>query len=387
MTIQMKGKPLRVLQVVGKMCRAGAETLLMNLYRSIDREHIQFDFLTHRQEQGDYDEEIMALGGKIYRLCPMSVKNSLKYGRMLQKFFQEHPDYRIIHSHLDAMSSLPLAAAKRAGVPVRIAHSHNTDFPRDMRYPMRLVAQGLIPLSATHYFACSKESARFLFPKRIFQEGNYTVLKNAIVLENFVYLEEKRRQMREKLGFGESTFIIGHVGRFSKQKNHRKLLQVFSVLHKQCPDSVLILAGQGELWEEIRGLCAQLELEKAIWFLGVRDDIESLMQAFDLFLLPSLYEGFPVVGVEAQAAGLPCLFSNSIKKDIALTSGVEFLPLRASDEIWAQRALALRGKPRRDNLKILRAKGFDIAQQAEQMMEFYLNAAEVQWKVEEGQIT
>ena len=191
-----QGEPLRVLQVVGQMYRAWSETLLMNLYRNIDRTLIQFDFLTHRQERGDYDEEIEALGGHIYRLCPMSLRNSVRYGRMLGEFFREHPDYQIVHSHLDAMSSLPLAAAKRAGVEVRIAHSHNTDFPRDKRYPLRLLSQRLIPLSATHYFACSDESARFLFPKRIFEKKEYQVLKNAIELKRFAYREETRKQMR-----------------------------------------------------------------------------------------------------------------------------------------------------------------------------------------------
>ena len=377
-----QGEPLRVLQVVGQMYRAGAETLLMNLYRNIDRTLIQFDFLTHRQERGDYDEEIEALGGHIYRLCPMSLRNSVRYGRMLGEFFREHPDYQIVHSHLDAMSSLPLAAAKRAGVEVRIAHSHNTDFPRDKRYPLRLLSQRLIPLSATHYFACSDESARFLFPEKIFEKKEYQVLKNAIELKRFAYREETRKQMRAELRIAPDTLVVGHVGRFCQQKNHGKLLGIFACLHGKFPDSQLLLAGRGELLEETKALCSQLGLGNAVRFLGVRDDIEDLMQAFDVFLLPSLYEGFPVVGVEAQAAGLPCLFSDGIKRDIALTRAVEFLPLAAEDEIWAQKILELQGLLRLDNTQVLAEKGFDIGEQAESMMRFYQNAAGIKKGIE-----
>ena len=367
-------RPLRVLQVVGQMYRAGAETLLMNLYRNIDRNLVQFDFLTHRQERGDYDDEIEALGGNVYCLCPMSLQNSAKYARMLGDFFREHPYYRIVHSHLDAMSSLPLAAAKRAGVEVRIAHSHNTAFPRDKKYPLRLVSQKLIPLTATHYFACSDESAKFLFPKQVFEKKNYQVLKNAIELNLFAYREEVRKQMRAELGIASGTLAVGHVGRFCQQKNHRKLLRIFACLHRQFPDSLLLLAGRGELLEEMKSLCSQLKLEKAVKFLGVRSDIEDLMQAFDVFVLPSLYEGFPVVGVEAQAAGLPCLFSDRVKRDIALTNAVKFLPLEAEDEVWAREVLELQKTPRFDNTGILAKKGFDIGEQAENMTEFYQNA-------------
>lgn len=367
-------RPLRVLQVVGQMYRAGAETLLMSLYRNIDRDLVQFDFLTHRQERGDYDDEIEALGGNVYRLCPMSLQNSVKYARMLGEFFREHPYYHIVHSHLDAMSALPLAAAKRAGVEVRIAHSHNTAFPRDKKYPLRLVSQKLIPLTATHYFACSDESAKFLFPKQVFASKGYQVLKNAIELNLFAYREEVRKQIRAELGIASGTLVVGHVGRFCQQKNHMKLLTVFACLHRQFPDSLLLLAGRGELLEEMKILCRQLKVEKAVKFLGVRSDIEDLMQAFDVFVLPSLYEGFPVVGVEAQAAGLPCLFSDRVKRDIALTNTVRFLPLEAEDEVWAREVLELQKTPRFDNTGILAKKGFDIGEQAEIMTEFYQNA-------------
>ncbi len=368
-------QPLRVLQVVGKMDRAGAETLLMNLYRHIDRSRVQFDFLTHRDDAGDYDAEITDLGGTVYHVCPMSLKNGLRYPQALKAFFENRPGYRIIHSHIDAMSALPLGAAKRAGVPVRIAHSHNTAFPRDGKYPIRLLARQLLPLVATHCFSCSDAAAGFLFPKKTMENGSYAVLPNAIELERFAFSPSIRAAKRQELEIGSETFVVGHVGRFCMQKNHDKLLHIFAVLHQRRPDSILFLVGQGELKNKISALSTQLGIENSVHFLGVRNDVERLMQAFDLFLLPSLYEGFPVVGVEAQAAGLPCLMSDRIKSDVALTDPVVFVPLEADDALWAQRAEELFTCCRESTTEKLAAQGFDIKKQASFLEDFYLNVS------------
>lgn len=365
-------QPLRVLQVVGQMDRAGAETLLMNLYQRINRKRVQFDFLTHRQEPGDYDAEIVSLGGGVFRLCPMSVSNLLKYPRLLRTFFREYPGYQIVHSHIDAMSAIPLAAAKRAGIPVRIAHSHNTSFPKDGKYPVRLLAKALLPMQATHYFSCSHATACFLFPPSAVQKREYTVLPNAIELSQFAFCDRTRSAIREELGINDSTLAVGHVGRFCRQKNHAKLVRVFATLHRQHPQSILLLVGQGELQQEVRCLCETFELGESVRFLGVRDDVARLMQAFDLLLLPSLYEGFPVVGVEAQAAGLPCLMSDRIDRGASLAGQVGFLPLEADDSLWAQAAQEFAHLPRRNTTGELVEKGFDITRQATFLENFYL---------------
>ena len=236
---------------------------------------------------------------------------------------------------------------------------------------MRLVAQLLLPFQATHYFACSTQSAEFLFPSWIIRSGNFTVLPNAIPLEQFTYSPTNRQRKRNEMGIPEEAFVIGHVGRFCSQKNHEKLVRVFAEIHRRHAGSLLLLAGQGELQEKIVGLCEELKLGNTVRFLGIRSDIEQLMQAFDLFILPSFYEGFPVVGVEAQAADLPCLFSGQIKKDIALTVNVRFLPLRAPDTVWADNALELRRTVRKDRSEELAKQGFDIRRQAKRMEEFY----------------
>lgn len=372
----MEHQCLRVLQVVGKMDRAGAETLLMNLYRHIDRDRVQFDFLTHRQKAGDYDAEILELGGRIYRLCAMSVPNALKYWQKMNLFWMEHSEYHIVHSHIDAMSALPLFGARKAGVPVRIAHSHNTAFPKDLGYPLRIGAKALLPNQCTHFFACSAAAARFLFPPKIVQSGSYITLRNAIELDRYIYNKFIREKKREEMGIGTDTLVIGHVGRFCKQKNHDRLIHIFARIHHKHPNSRLLLVGQGELLEKTKTCCERMKIREAVCFLGVRADVDQLMQAFDLFLLPSLYEGFPVVGVEAQAAGLPCLFSDNISVSVAMGNNIVFLSLKEDDVAWAEAALKLCQLSRADNIEIMREKGFDIRQQAAFMEKFYIEVAE-----------
>ena len=359
-----------MLQVVTQMHRAGLETMLMNYYRNIDRTQIQFDFLVHREGCYDYDKEISQLGGNIYHIRPISPKDFRDYLQDLKRFFSEHKEYKIVHSHLDALSSFVLLEAKYAGIPVRIAHSHNTAFPKDKKYFLRFLSKYLLPFGATHYFACSQEAASFLFPKSI-AKLKCRVITNAIELDRFRFNFNIREEKRQELGIGKETFVIGHIGRFCIQKNHDKVIHIFMAIHRENPDSILFLIGKGELEKNILTLCMQLGIQDSVRFLGVREDIAELMQAFDLFLLPSFYEGFPVVGVEAQAAGLPCLMSNQIKEDVALIESAVFLPLAVEDIVWAKKASELWQLPRKDTRKELSTKGFDIKKQAMLLQNFY----------------
>lgn len=368
----MKSLPevVRILQVVTQMNRAGLETMLMNYYRNVNRSQIQFDFLVHREGCYDYDKEISQLGGNIYHIRPITPKGFWSYLQDLRHFFLEHKEYKIVHSHLDALSSFVLLEAKHAGIHIRIAHSHNTAFTKDKKYFLRLLSKYMLPLGATHYFACSQEAALFLFPKSI-ARLKCRIIKNAIELDRFRFNFNIREAKRQELEIRKETFVIGHVGRFCIQKNHDKVIHIFMAIHRKNPDSILFLVGQGELEKNILNLCMQLGIQDSVRFLGVRDDIDQLMQAFDLFLLPSFYEGFPVVGVEAQAAGLPCLMSNRIKEDVALIDSTAFLPLEAEDVVWAKKALELRQLPRKDTRKELSTKGFDIKEQAILLQNFY----------------
>ena len=237
---------IRVLQCVNDMHRAGLETMLMNYYRNIDRTKIQFDFLTHRPDKSDYDDEILSLGGKVYYAPRLYPQNYPAYFKYMKKFFAEHPEYQIVHSHIDSMSYLPLLAAKKAGVPIRIAHSHNTSIDKDFKYILKQYFRKKVTKAANYYCACGQEAGEFLFPGK-----EFTFIPNAIEVDKFLYNEEVRDRKRKDLGL-TSEFVVGHVGRLSYQKNHELLIRIFNELHKKDANTILLLIGVGEKENEIR---------------------------------------------------------------------------------------------------------------------------------------
>lgn len=360
---------IRVLQCVNNMHRAGLETMLMNYYRSIDRTRIQFDFLMHREERSDYDDEIEQLGGRIFRAPRLYPQNTPKYFAYMKKFFAEHPEYQIVHSHIDSMSLFPLMAAKRAGVPVRIAHSHSTSIDRDMKYVLKQCYRFMLPYVANNYCACGKKAGEFLFGKR-----NFEIMPNAIDAQRFAFSEEMRAQMRRQLGV-ENGFVLGHVGRFSYPKNHMFLLEIFGEVRKDRPDSVLLLTGAGEKEDAVKKYASELGISDSVRFLGSRADVHKLYQAMDVFVMPSLFEGIPVTGVEAQFAGLPCVFSDRVPKDVAFSDQCSFVSLNEGASGWAKRLLALSDGER--SAYQGRNEEFDINFSHKKLMDYYLKRSQV----------
>ena len=283
-------EPIRVLQVVTIMNRGGLETMLMNYYRKIDRSKIQFDFMTNRSERGDYDDEIEALGGRIYRMSPIKPGNYRKYFKELDKFFNEHKEYKVVHSHINENSGFVLRAAKNAGISCRIAHSHLSDLKLDYKYPFRIYARKNLKGNVTDYFACSRRAGEWLFEKKIINSGKITILNNAVDSHKFKINEIIRNKARKDLGI-ENKKVIGHIGRFNPQKNHKFLIDIFNEVYKKDKDTILLLIGDGYLKEKIQDKVKALGLENGVMFLGVRKDISELMQAMDLFLFPSQFEG------------------------------------------------------------------------------------------------
>lgn len=328
---------IRILQVVNDMHRAGLETMLMNYYRNIDRTKIQFDFLTHRPNKSDYDDEIISLGGKVYYAPRLYPQNYPKYFKWMKKFFAEHPEYKIIHSHIDTMSYLPLKAAKKAGVPVRIAHSHNTSIDKDFKYPLKMYFRSRINGVVTDRLACGREAGEFLFKNKSFK-----VIPNAVDADMFLFDAHLRDKKRRELGV-ENNLVVGHVGRLSYQKNHRFLIRIFDALIKKESAAKLVLVGIGEKEQEIKEQVKSLGLDESVMFLGNRSDVNELYQAMDVFVLPSLFEGIPVVGVEAQFADLPCLFSDKTPDEVKFNVRTKFIGLDKSPEFWANEILAARG--------------------------------------------
>ena len=352
----------RILQVVTYMGRGGIETMLMNYYRRMDREKIQFDFLVHRDFRADFDDEIEALGGRIYRVPAMNPASG-SYRKALADFFRTHP-YRVVHCHLNYMSGGVLAVAKQAGVPVRIAHAHTAAMAPGWKQSVRRLCKHLIPLTATHRFACSPEAGRAIFGKQ-----NFSILANAIDAVSFAPDETVRREVRRELAL-EDAFTVMHVGRMVYAKNHEFLLDAFRELLNTEPGAKLVLVGDGELRSQIEEKAAQLP-GGSVRLLGSRTDIPRLLQAADVFVFPSRFEGMPVTMIEAQAAGLPCVKSDTVTEECIVTDLVTSLP--TNDPVCWVDAIRAAKTARTDHLEDIQRSGYDITAAAEKLTRFYLN--------------
>lgn len=361
-------EPIKVLQVVTQMNRGGLETMLMNYYRNIDRSKVQFDFLTHRNGEKDYDSEILSLGGKIYCLPSLNPFDR-KYLRQIDDFFRDHTEYKIVHSHLNCMSTYPLKYARKYGVPVRIAHSHNSGQKRNLKYLVKIYSRSQITKYATHLAACSEQAGKWMYGK-----SDFIIINNAIDAGKFIFDENTFNKMRRELNI-ENKFVIGHVGRFDIQKNHSFIIDIFEEVYKKNKDSVLILVGLGDLKEDIEQKVKRLGFSEAVMFLGLRNDIQDVLQPFDVFLFPSLYEGLGISVVEAQASGLHCIVSENIPKEAYVTDLIEAISLKLPAGVWAERILNYQyGYGRKDTYEQIKSNGYDITVTAKWLEKFYLSA-------------
>lgn len=363
-------EPLRVLVVTTNMNRGGLETFTMNVYRALDRDKVQLDFLLHRPTRGAYDDEIEALGGRIYRIRRQNPLDP-RYWSALDGFFAEHL-YRAVWVQLDCMSAEPLAAAARHGAVVRVAHSHNSRQDRDLKYPLKMLCKRSIKRYTTDLFACGEEAGRWMFGT-----GDFKVVRNCIDVDAYAFDPAVRAEARRELGLADGAPVVGHVGRFDAVKNHTFLLDVFAALRERRPDAVLLLAGDGPLRAEMEKKAAGLGIDSSVMFLGVRPDVARLMQAMDCFVMPSLYEGLPMALVEAQAAGLPCLISNVIPHDCDIEGGsIKRESLGAGADEWASRVdgMLIAGRGRSAGARAVAEAGFDAKATATWLQDYFLTA-------------
>ncbi|MDD4511460.1 MAG: glycosyltransferase family 1 protein [Oscillospiraceae bacterium] len=364
-------EPIRVAQIVGKMVGGGVEAVVMNYYRNIDRTRVQFDLIVDSDSSYIPAEEIISLGGRIIEIPPY--QHPVAYQRELTKVLRDN-HYAIVHSHLSAMSFFALMAAKRAGVPTRISHCH-TSCGND-GWKRVLMKQMLRPVSRvfpTNYLACSEFAGTWLFGAGIVKSGRLHVLPNAVDLKKFHYDQQLREQKRQELGLCDEI-VLGHIGRFVGQKNHAFLLDIFAEVLKIEPSARLLLIGTGPLKEQIERKAHELNCEESVLFMGQRSDVAQLYQCMDVFVLPSLYEGLPVVGVEAQAAGVPCVFSDAITPEACIVTDTRMLSLTMSAREWAAQVLAAAKEPRTNTVAAMRKAGFDIAAQASDLLAIYEGA-------------
>ena len=364
--------PIRVAQIIGKWLGGGVEAVVMNYYRHIDTSKIQFDFICDDDSTDIPYEEIEKRGGKVILVPPYQKLTS--YLKTLKKIFKEG-GYKIVHSNINTLSVFPLYAARKAGVPVRIAHSHSTSSKKEWK--KNLVKNLLRPFSKcypTHYFCCSEVAGRYLFGNSFYNKGKVSLWRNAVETERFKYNEEIRKLKRKELGIADSTFVVGHIGRFVAQKNHEALIDIFAEIHKRNADSLLVLAGKGPLMEHIKEKVSKLGLEKAVLFLGQRKDAAELYQAFDTVVLPSLYEGLVVVMIEAQAAGLKCFCADTVSPETKITPDLEFIPAATAPSEWAEKIISgCQSFERKDSLEYIKSAGYDISTEAKKLEDFYLS--------------
>lgn len=362
----------RVLNLITSLDRGGAETMIMNYYRHMDRSKVQFDFLVNREQIGAYEDEIRSLGGHIYRMGPMYPGQFGKYKRDFRAFLHEHPEFQIIHSHLEERSYFPLRIAKEEGIPVRIAHAHNAYRGFNAKTVFRDYFRFRLPPYPTHKFACSEEAAQWLYGKNALQNNDITIINNAIDSSLYTPSSAKRDAMRRALRLNDA-FILGNVGRLTKQKNQMFLIDILSSIKKKHSNTRLIILGEGELEHKLKHYAATKGLADDIIFTGSVPNVYDYLQAVDVFLFPSLFEGLGISLIEAQALGLPSFASDTITRSANISGRVHFLSLKHGADFWASQILE-HYQERYDPNDILLRHHYDIENEAEKLQQFYLQA-------------
>ena len=373
-----KSKKTRVLLFVDRMRHGGIQQFLVENVRNMDKSKVQVDVLT-LDDGTTYplEQAIQDAGATYYKLKGIWINKPwdyIKYAKAIDKFFIENNDYKVVHMNASSKNFLLLKYAKKHNVPIRIAHSHNIDF--QTKNPIKKLIGNLlkVPMKkyATDYFACSYLAGEWLFGKENVENGKVKVIHNAVDYDRFKYDEKVREEIRKEFKINKKEILFGNVGRFTNQKNHTFLIDVFNEIHKKNKDTKLIMVGIGEKEEEIREKVKNLNLEDSTIFAGFRKDVNKIMQAMDVFLLPSLYEGLPVVGVEAQAAGLPSFTSKDVvTSEVKITDAFEFISLEKTAEEWADIILNS-NLSRRNTKEDLKKAGYFIEDSAKELVNFYL---------------
>lgn len=364
---------MRVAQVVGRMESGGVEAVVMNYYRAMEKEKVQFDFFVDETSSFPQRKELEQLGAGIYLVPPYT--KPVQFHKALYKQFKAS-GYKIVHAHINTMNVFPLFTAWRAKVPVRICHNHSTaHWGERKKTLLKYLLRPFAKVFATDYFACGEQAGRWMYGNQCFDEGKVSVIPNAIDTKRFEYDPEARIRLRMELGIPQDAFVIGHVGRFTYAKNQSFLLEVFHQFLRQWPGSYLLLVGEGELKHLLKEKAKQLSITEHTLFTGVRRDVDKLYSAMDVFCLPSFYEGCPVVALEAQASGLNCVCSDKVPHEIDLSRKVCHLPLQPQDTArWCEQLRIEDGENSRKVPELPElVEKFDIFCVARKIQQFYLN--------------
>lgn len=371
------GQPVRILHILGNTQLGGAESRIMDLYRHMDRSVVQFDFVVHSKEEGYFNEEIRKLGGRIFRVPRFRVLNYFSYCRAWKKLLQEHRDadgrseFHMIQGHMTSTAAIYLPIARKCGIETTIAHARSAGVDKGLKGILTRFLRRNLSKKADYLFTCSELAGISVFGKKAVEQGRTRFLPNAIDCQKFAPDPLVREKIRRELGI-ENCYVIGHVGRFHYAKNHEYLLRVFAELVKRkTRDYVLLLLGGGSGMEDIRILSRELGIGDKVYFLGNKSNVNDYYQAMDYFVYPSRFEGMPGTIVEAQTAGLRCLMSDTICKEVIATELVTTRSIREDPGLWAdeiEQHLQYQRSSRVDEMKEL---GFDVHGQAVLMTDFY----------------
>lgn len=365
---------IRILHSVSYMSRGGIETMLMNYYRNIDRTKVQFDFLCNSNLHGAYDEEILSMGGRIFRTPGFSPLKRRAYKKYMRELFEAHPEYQIVEAHNGPLGRYAMKAAKDSNIPIRIYHAHGADLRFDLKWPIKYYCMKMLKYSMNKHFVCSEKAGRFYMGDDVIDRGDFHFIPNAIAIENFLFSKTTRDNLRKEFHL-EDKLVIGHIGRLSPQKNHKFILDTFAELHRINAKTHLVLVGDGEWHDLVVNKIKSLGLTENVTLTGSIPNPQDWYQAFDLFFMPSLWEGLPVTGVEAQASDLPCVFSSAVTQEVALTDKTEFISLDQPREYWVCRLndIIMHLTPRRDMTSTITQKHYNIKEEAKYLQNLYLD--------------
>ena len=379
----MLGNKIVVLQVIGEMVMGGAESRIMDLLRALDPEKVHYDFLVFNPKEQHYDKEIEARGSRVYRLQPrFKIYNYFSFCKALNAFFAEHPEIDIVQGHMTSTAAIYLPIAKKHGVKCTIAHARSAGVDPGLKGMLTKWLRRDLYRKTDVCFACSKEAAISVFGRPKYEKGEVRILPNAVELGQYQEADEMEAhaQVIKKKYDLQNAFVIGHVGRFHYAKNHVFLLEVFQEIRKKKGNAKLLLVGDGDTMPAVKEKTEQLGITDHVIFTGMQKDTAGYYRAMDLVVFPSHYEGLPGTVVEAQAAGLPVLMSDTVTDQVAVTPLVECFSLQKSAAEWAEEALALYDRLqeklgtetfRKECYVTLCEKGFDVTAQARQLEQIY----------------
>lgn len=362
----MKKEKIRILHFVPNLFSGGTETYIMNMYRHIDRDKFQFDFAVHTNQIGVFENEIEALGGRVFRFPIKDDINFFKYIKSLNKFFKEHKEIQIVHAGMPSIAFLYLFIAKKNGIKVRIAHSHTSFYTKNIKGILKHFTSMLMKYESNYNLACSNLAGKYMFKNK-----KYKILYNAINLDKFKYNKRVRNEMRKKYNI-EDKIVLGNVGRISKEKNHIFMINILEKLLKINNKYYMVFVGTGELENQMKDIVKKRNLEDHVLFAGVTDKVEDYLQMFDIFILPSLYEGLSIASIEAQEAKLPCLVTDFIPKEAIQTNYIKKLKLK--ENLWVKEIEKLRNFKRNNLINSKLEKNYDINKEVKKLEEFYTKA-------------